>query len=76
MTGYFHWQVTDDSGSDALNTNVHDQVYAIGPEVSVFGPLTNIVFSLRSQWEFEAERSIGRQRDNADINKNILNALN
>lgn len=55
LTGYFHWQVTDDSGSDAVNTNVHDQVYAIGPEVSAFCPFTNIVFSLRSQWEFQAE---------------------
>jgi len=55
LTGYCHWQVTDDSGSDATNTDVHDQVYAIGPEISAFCPAIKAIFSLRSQWEFDAE---------------------
>ena len=60
LTGYCHWQVTDDRGSGATNTDVHDQVYAIGPEVSVFCPSVKLIFSLRSQWEFEAvDRSEG-----------------
>ena len=28
--GYSSWQITDDSGSDARNPNVHDQVHAVG----------------------------------------------
>jgi hypothetical protein len=55
LTGYFQWQVSDDSGSDAVNKNVHDRVYAIGPEINVFCPFLKAFFSLRSQWEFEAE---------------------
>ncbi len=55
LTGYCHWQVTDDSGSDATNTDVHDKVYAIGPEISAFCPYFKMIFSLRSLWEFDAE---------------------
>jgi len=60
LAGYCHWQVTDDRGSEATNTDVHDQVYAIGPEISVFCPSVKFIVSLRSQWEFEAkDRSEG-----------------
>jgi hypothetical protein len=39
LTGYCHWQVTDDSGSGVTwDKSDHDRVYAIGPEVSVFIP--------------------------------------
>ena len=61
LAGYCHWQVTDDSGSDAVNTDVRDKVYAIGPEINAFFPSVKLVVSLRSQWEFEAEdRSEGQ----------------
>jgi len=61
LAGYCQWQVTDDSGSEATFTDVHDQVYAIGPEVSVFCPSVKMIFSLRSQWEFDAvDRSEGQ----------------
>jgi hypothetical protein len=56
LTGYCHWQVTDDSGSGVTgDKSVHDRVYAIGPEVSVFIPPAKLFASLRSQWEFGAE---------------------
>jgi len=55
IAGYCHWQVTDDRGSGATNTDVHDRVYAIGPEISAFFPQVKLGVSLRSQWEFEAQ---------------------
>jgi len=56
LTGYCHWQVTDDSGSDVTwDKDDHDRVYAIGPEVSLFYPPAKLFISLRSQWEFDAE---------------------
>ncbi len=61
LTGYCHWQVTDDSGSDVTwDKSVHDRVYAIGPEVSAFIPSAKLFVSFRSQWEFESrDRSEG-----------------
>ena len=56
LAGYCQWQVTDDSGSDVTwDKSVHDRVYAIGPEVSVFIPPAKLSVSLRSQLEFGAE---------------------
>jgi hypothetical protein len=56
VTGYCHWQVTDDSGSDVFwDKSDHDRVYAVGPEVSVFIPPAKLFASLRSQWEFNAQ---------------------
>lgn len=55
LTGYCHWQVTDDTGSDVdWDKSDHDSVYAVGPEVVVFIPPATLFVSLRSQWEFEA----------------------
>jgi hypothetical protein len=55
VTGYCHWQVTDDSDSGLWNKSDHDRVYAVGPEVSVFLPPAKLFASLRSQWEFGAQ---------------------
>lgn len=56
LTGFCHWQLTDDSGSDvSWDKSVHDRVYAIGPEVSVIIPTAKLIVSLRNQWEFAAE---------------------
>jgi hypothetical protein len=56
LTGYCHWQVTDDSGSGVRwDKDDHDRVYAIGPEVSVFVPPVKSFLSLRTQWEFKAK---------------------
>lgn len=55
ISGYCQWQVTDDSGTAAVTPDVHDQVYAAGPEISVFIPPAKMFLSLRSLFEFEAE---------------------
>ena len=55
LVGYCHWQVTDDRGFDVTwDRNVHDRVFAIGPEVNVFVPPLNYFFSLRCLQEFGA----------------------
>lgn len=60
VAGYCQWQVTDDSGSDAMNKEVHDRVFAIGPEVSVFIPPVKSFLNLRILKEFGAkDRSEG-----------------
>ncbi|MCP4119939.1 MAG: transporter [Desulfobacteraceae bacterium] len=55
LAGYCQWQVTDDSGSDAVNKSTHDQVFAIGPEAGVFLPRFKAALNLRALWEFDAE---------------------
>ena len=35
VAGYSSWQITDDSGSDARNPNVHDQVHAVGGQLGL-----------------------------------------
>jgi hypothetical protein len=35
LTGYSSWQITDDSGSDARNSNVHDEVHAVGGQLGL-----------------------------------------
>lgn len=56
LAGYCHWQISDDSGDEAVwDRGAHDQVYAVGPEVMVFMPKLGLFASLRSEWEFEAE---------------------
>ena len=55
-TGYCQWQITDDSGSDVTwDKDVHDRVFAAGPEVSVFIPFARFSCSLRALREFVAE---------------------
>ena len=62
VIGYCQWQVTDNKGSGlndpATNPALKDaraQVYAVGPEVSVFLPPYKLQISLRSLVEFDAE---------------------
>lgn len=56
LAGYCQWQVTDDSGSDVeWDKGVHDRVFAVGPEVTVFIPPARSFLSLRSLWEFGAK---------------------
>jgi hypothetical protein len=55
LSGYCHWQVTDDSGSGVgWDKGDHDRVYAVGPEVLVLVPPVKCFLSIRSQWEFDA----------------------
>jgi hypothetical protein len=61
LSGYCQWQVTDDKGSDVTwDKGVHDKALAIGPEVGVFIPISKVLLSVRSQWEFgNKDRSEG-----------------
>ncbi|MGQ9663049.1 MAG: SphA family protein [Kiritimatiellia bacterium] len=52
VAGYCQWQMTKDKGSDS--TDVKDQVYAVGPEVSCAMPKIGLLGSLRLLWEFDA----------------------
>lgn len=58
VAGYCHWQTTDDSGPGSNKLN--DQVFGIGPEISIFLPRSKLILSLRSVFEFGAvDRSEG-----------------
>ena len=61
LTGYCSWQITDDRGDDVTwDKDVHDRVFAVGPEISYFMPTVKLGLSLRSVWEFGAvDRSEG-----------------
>lgn len=50
LSGYCHWQVTEDSGSGS--DDLKERGYAIGPELSVAIPELSLGIALRSQWEF------------------------
>lgn len=59
LAGYCQWQVTDDSGADAV-TKDHDRVFAVGPELSVFIAPVKSFLNLRILEEFDAkDRSEG-----------------
>jgi len=51
VSGYCHWQVTDDSGP--MSTSNREQAFAIGPEIGFFIEPLKLHVALRSQWEFE-----------------------
>lgn len=55
LAGYCQWQTTTDGAPGAVPPLVKDQVYAVGPEVSVVLPANRLIFHLRSLWEFGAE---------------------
>ena len=52
ISGYSHWQVTEDSGRNA--DNYRESVHAIGPEISIAVPEWSMGITLRSQFEFAA----------------------
>jgi hypothetical protein len=55
LSGYCHWQVTDDSDSLPPFYGEKDSVYALGPEATVFIPSVKLFVTLKSLWEFSAE---------------------
>ncbi len=60
FAGYCQWQVNDDKGNNAAPGNVHDRVYAVGPEINVFIPQLKGLVNLRCLNEFGAvDRSEG-----------------
>lgn len=52
--GYSSWQITDDSGSDARNPSVHDQVHAVGGQLGLTCVPWNAVLNVHYFYEFEA----------------------
>lgn len=53
LTGYGHWQLTDDRGTDiTYNAGLHDRTLALGPEISVFVPFLKLIVNLRTLREF------------------------
>lgn len=62
VSGYMHWQVSDDAGADVTyDGTIHDRFYSIGPEVQYFYQPANLFFQLRYQFEIDArDRPEGR----------------
>ncbi len=55
LSGYCQWQVTDDSGSDLpWDKDIHDRVFALGPEMTSFIPSAKLFLSMRVLKEFGA----------------------
>ena len=55
VSGYAHWQVTEDSGIDVLyDPSIKDKIFAIGPEITCFIPQIKMNVELRGQFEFGA----------------------
>ncbi|MBD1262059.1 transporter [Maribacter polysiphoniae] len=61
VSGYSHWQLSNDKGSDVLyDPELHDKIFAVGPEVTCYIPQAKLNLELRSQFEFGAiDRSQG-----------------
>jgi hypothetical protein len=53
--GYSSWQITDDSGSDARNPDVHDEVHAVGGQVGLTYVPWNAALNFHYFYEFSAE---------------------
>jgi hypothetical protein len=53
-TGYGQWQITDTTGANVTNGNLHDQVYAAGAQVGVTYLPKNLQFNFRYLGEFYA----------------------
>jgi len=51
---YGQWQTTNDTGSEALQPGVHDQVYGIGPEIGLIYVPWEAAATLKWQHEFLA----------------------
>jgi hypothetical protein len=54
VVGYAQFQVTDDSGSDVTWDDVHDRVFAVGPEIRFAIPQWKTLVELRTNFEFGA----------------------
>lgn len=55
LCGYGHWQITDDRGNDVYyDKSIHDRVFGLGPEISIYVPFLKLKFQFRNQVEFGA----------------------
>lgn len=61
VSGYAHWQLSEDSGSDVLyDAGIKDKIFAVGPEVTCYIPKAKLNLEFRTQFEFGAvDRSQG-----------------
>ncbi|UCD59211.1 MAG: transporter [Candidatus Hydrogenedentota bacterium] len=55
VAGIAQWQLTKDRGSNALNKDVKDQVYGVGPELGLICLPWEAQFKVRWIHEFEVE---------------------
>jgi hypothetical protein len=53
--GYSQWQLTDDTGRDARNGDVHDQVHAVGGQIGLTYVPWNSALNFHYFYEFAAE---------------------
>lgn len=63
---YGQWQITDDKGSDAINSDVHDQVFGVGPQLGLIYVPWGAAATAKWQHEFEAENRF--EGDNFTLN--------
>jgi len=54
VSGYHHWQITDDRGAEAKNPEVHDRTNGIAAQVSVWPVPNKFYVSFRYAWEYGA----------------------
>jgi hypothetical protein len=59
--GFSQWQVTDDTGSDAQNGNLHSQVHGIGAQLGFYYNPWNFYMTSRYLHEFGARNRIQGQ---------------
>lgn len=69
MAGYHGWQVSDDSGRDAVNQDVHDQVHAVGLQLGLALLPWQTVLSFHGFYEYEAEDRFQGQSYNLSLSK-------
>ena len=55
LTGYSSWQVSDDSGADAANAPVKDEVHAVGVQVGLTNVPLNGTMNFHYFYEFDAK---------------------
>jgi hypothetical protein len=55
VAGYYQQKVTGDTGSNPAGLTPHNQVAALGPEISIVFPSKMLFVSLRYNYEFMAE---------------------
>lgn len=66
VVGYAQFQVTDDRGKDVTWDDVHDRVFAVGPEIRFAIPSLKALVELRTNFEFGA----------VDRTEGIMSSLN
>jgi hypothetical protein len=49
------WQTTDDSGSDAINPSVHDQIHGIGAQIGYTVPQWRLFAAAKYLYQYYAE---------------------